>query len=257
MVRSMPRDGPAAVATAPGRNDASDPVGALLDAAARRFLPAGRFAVGFARGKLRHDPVFAALLRRGLIPDDARLLDLGCGQGVLLALLVAAREQHRAGCWPAGWAPPPSRPSLRGVEVLPADVRRARVALGRDAEVEEADLRGAAVTPSDVIALLDVVHYLEPPAQERLLTAIADALAPGGLFLMRVGDVTAGGVAVLTRIIDHLVTLARGAGLHRFHTRTVPQWIEALERRGFAVGAEPMSKGTPFANVLLVARKQR
>jgi SAM-dependent methyltransferase len=249
-------DGTDAVAASPAQRDASDPVDALLEAAARKFMPAGRFAVGFARGKLRHDPVFAALLARGLVPDNARLLDLGCGQGVLLALLVAAREQYRAGRWPAGWPAPPSRASLRGIEILPADVRRARLALGGDAEIVEADLRRAEVTPADVIVLMDVVHYLEPAAQARLLAAIADALAPGGLFLMRVGDVTAGAAAFLTRVVDHLVTLARGAGLHRFHCRTVPEWIAALERLGFGVGAERQSEGTPFANVLLVARKR-
>jgi len=253
----MRRDDGGMTTVATARNDAAEPVAALFDAVARRYAPAGRFAVGFARGKLRHDPVFVTLLRRGLVPDGVRLLDLGCGQGVLLTLLVAAREQYRAGRWPAGWPAPPSGLNLRGIEVLRADVRRARVALGHEAEIEAADLRVARVTPSDVIVLLDVVHYLETPAQERLLAAVADALPPGGLFLMRVGDVTARIPALLTRTIDHFVTLARGGGLHRFHCRTVPQWVAALERLGFAVDAEPKSEGTPFANVLLVARKHR
>jgi SAM-dependent methyltransferase len=236
---------------------AADAIDALVRAAAQRFVPAGRFAVGFARGKLRYDPVFLELLRRGLIPDGARVLDLGCGQGTLLALLVAARAQHRAGVWPDGWPAPPSRFQLRGIDAAAWAVRRARRALGPDAEIEEADLRVAPLAPSDVVALLDVVHYLDAEAQDRLLAAIAGALPLGGVLLMRVGDVTAGVRAAVTRLADHLVTLTRSGGLQRFHCRTVPQWSAALEGLGFAVGAEPMSEGTPFANVLLTARKVR
>ena len=235
--------------------DRRDAIHALVDTAVRRFAPAGLFAKHFARGKLRYDPLYLTLLRRGVIPDGVRLLDLGCGQGVFFALLLAAREQSRAGRWPAGWPPPPSRFRLRGIEVRPAAVRRARVALGSDAELEQLDLRVARVVPSDLIALLDVVHYLEPEAQDRLLRQIADALAPGGLLLMRVGDVTARFAARLTWAVDHLVTLARGAFVPQFHGRTVPQWLAELDRLGLQASAEPMSEGTPFANVLFVARK--
>jgi len=78
---------------------------------------------------------------------------------------------------------PPLRLSLRGIERAGADARRARLALGREAEIEGADLRVARLAPSDVVVLLDVLHYLEEPVQERLLAAVADAVAPGGLVL--------------------------------------------------------------------------
>lgn len=248
-------DGATAVASGSARGD--DPVRALIEAAARRYAAAGRFAIGFARGKLRYDPVFVSLLRAGLVPDGVRVLDLGCGQGVLLALLVAARDQYRAGRWPAGWPAPPLSLGLKGIDNGATAVRRARRALGSEAEIEADDLRTATLPPSDVVAMLDVVHYLDEAAQERLLTAIADALPPGGLFLIRVGDPTAGAAAALTRLVDQLATLVRAGRLHRFHCRTIPDWTAALERRGFAVRPEPKSEGTPFANVLLVARKER
>jgi hypothetical protein len=34
-------------------------------------------------------------------------------------------------------------------------------------------------------------------------------------------------------------------------------WIAAVERAGFRVETAPMSAGTPFANVLIVARPAR
>ena len=53
----------------------------LIDYASRPYRGAGRFAYNFARGKLRADPVFRALLERGLLQGRTRILDLGCGPG--------------------------------------------------------------------------------------------------------------------------------------------------------------------------------
>lgn len=234
----------------------SDPAAErLFDAAARRYAPAGRFARHFARGKLGADPVFAEILRRGLVPDGVRVLDLGCGQGCFLALLASAPDRHRAGDWPAGWPPPPARLVLRGIECLAKDVARANAALGADGRVEQGDLRAVPVPPGDVVVLMDVLHYLEPEAQERLLAGIVRALGPGGLFVTRVGDPSAGFAAALTWVIDQLVAIARGQGLHRFHRRTIDAWTAALTRHGLEVTAEPMNGGRLFANVLLVGRK--
>jgi hypothetical protein len=96
----------------------------LVDAAAGRYRAAGRFAYHFARGRLSGDPVFGTLLTQGLVPGGARILDLGCGQGLLASWLAAAVECHGAGDWHAGW-PPPATWSFRGIELVPRDVARA------------------------------------------------------------------------------------------------------------------------------------
>ena len=73
----------------------------LLDEASRPFRSGGRFAYHYARGKLSSDSIFREILRRGLFPAEGRYLDLGCGQGSLLAWLLATRQQYEAGNWPA------------------------------------------------------------------------------------------------------------------------------------------------------------
>ena len=44
-------------------------------------------------------------------------------------------------------------------------------------------------------------------------------------------------------------------GWPRLYMRGLKAWIAAVEQASFHVEAAPMSAGTPFANVLLVARR--
>jgi SAM-dependent methyltransferase len=229
---------------------------AIIAAAARAYAPAGRIAAHFARGKLRHDPVFRAILARGLVPDGARLVDLGCGQGVLIAFLLAARARFEAGGWPQAWPPPPRLAAAFGFDLRVRAIAAARRALGDRAVVGVGDVRDAAIPPCDVIAILDVLHYLPPEDQARVLARCAAALAPGGRLLLRIGDAEAGVRAAITRLADQAITLARG-GSPRLYMRGLQSWLAAVAQAGFRAEAAPMSAGTPFANVLLVARPAR
>jgi len=57
-----------------------------------------------------------------------------------------------------------------------------------------------------------------------------------------------------TTAVDRIVMALRGHRLDRLYCKPLTRWIAELEELGFAVAATPMSAGTPFANVLLVAR---
>jgi len=225
----------------------------IAEAAARRYLPAGRFAARYALGKLRHDPVFAAILAQGLIPASARLVDLGCGQGLLFALLLAAADAYDTGAWPEGWPEPPRAETMLGFDVERRAIALARRALGTRAHVAQADLRALELPVCDAIAIIDVLHYVDAAAQERALARCAAALAPGGVLLLRMNDAGAGWRFGVSRIADQLATLARNRSWPALHCRTLADWTTLLERVGFAVQSQPASAGTPFSNVLLVA----
>jgi len=227
----------------------------LFEAATRPYVGAGTFAWRFARGKLRHDPVFFFLLRRGLLPDRESLLDLGCGRGILLSLLKAAKEQYQTGVWPRDWPVPPLNLGLRGIELSESRVRAARHALGGGARVDLCDLRNVDLPPCSVIVMIDVLFYLDREEQERLLDRAAAALKPGGFLLVRETDAGAGFAFRVTRWSERFAGVLRGEFAQRLHYRSAVQWIAELAGRSFSVRAEPMSKGTPFANVLFVARK--
>lgn len=228
----------------------------LVSAAAAPYRAGGRFAWHFARGKLGGDPAFAGLLRLGLIADGAHLLDLGCGQGLLARWLDAAVQAHAAGDWPAGWPPPPRLAGYHGIELMPRDVARAGAALAGLpwARVECGDICSADFGRAEVAVILDVLHYIDYAAQAAVIARLAHTLAPHGTLLLRVGDAAAGWPFRCSQWVDRIVTFVRGHRLGRLYCRPLDDWCALLRAHGFAVRAQAMSAGTPFANVLLIAR---
>jgi SAM-dependent methyltransferase len=227
----------------------------LHELASARYRNGGRFAWHFARGKLGRDPVFRALLAAGLLPPGARVLDIGCGQALLASLLAACDEVAARGQWPSAWPAPPTLTHYTGIELMARDVARAHSALAglpRDPQVRLGDMRDVAVEPCDVAVILDVLHYVDIATQDAVLARVRDALAPHGRLLLRVGDASRSLGFAASQWVDRVVTAMRGHRAAPTWGRTLPQWTAALQALGFVVRPWPMSRGTPFANVLLV-----
>jgi hypothetical protein len=84
-----------------------------------------------------------------------------------------------------------------------------------------------------------------------VLARIRAALGPGGRLLLRVGDASQRARFAASQWVDRVVTWVRGHRAPPTWGRTLDDWREALQALGFTVQARPMSRGTPFANVLL------
>lgn len=229
----------------------------LVDEASAPYRSAGRFAWHFARGKLRMDPVFRHLLEEGLLPPGARVLDIGCGQGLLASLLRATDTLHGRGGWPPAWRGAPSGTRVTGIELMQRDVDRARAALGDTAQFVCGDMRHTAFPAVDAAVILDVLHYITVAEQDAVLARVRDALAPAGVLLLRIGDAQARRGFLASQWVDRVVTFVRGHRVPPQFGRTLAQWIAQLEALGFDVQSRPMSQGTPFANVLVVGRLVR
>ncbi len=116
----------------------------------------------------------------------------------------------------------------------------------------------------DVATLFDVLHYLPPDAQERLLAAVHAGQPPWGVLLLRIGDGTGTTASRRADAIDLVVCALRGHPRLRLHRRSLAQWIALLEGIGFAVEVlddERSDDGSDvadrprFANVLLRASR--
>jgi len=242
----------------------------LHEAATAPYRKAGAFTWHFARGKLARDPVFRGLIERGLIaPGHVRVLDIGCGQGIFSSLLSAMSELQASKQWPASWGATPAKARYTGIELMARDVERARQSVGDLPMVPTftcADMCSAEFAPCDLVVILDVMHYVDLEAQERVLQRVHDALAAGtseregstpGRLLVRVGDAAERRGYMISQWVDRTVTRIRGHRVAPTWGRPLSQWTALLERLGFSVQSLPMSQGTPFANVLLVADLKR
>jgi len=223
--------------------------------AAALYPAADRFARHFAYGKTTGDPVYEYLLAQGLVRDGGTLLDVGCGQGLIAALLEVARERHARGDWPQAWPAPPRPAAIRGIDLSQKDIGRARAATPRHGWIV-GDMCTAELGTASTVVILDVLHYVEAARQEQVLDRVARALEPGGQALIRVADANGSLRYRVTVWADRLMCVVRGQPVHVMHTRPLGAWIDALARRGLAAEPVPMSEGTPFTNVLLRVRRR-
>jgi len=120
------------------------------------------------RGRRAHWGHYDRSIGPWMPPDrDARILDVGCGAGLVLEWMRAR-----------GWR------DARGVDVDPGQVSFAR---GLGLSVERADDVAAwirALEPLDFVLLKDVLEHVPDDGVDALLRAIASRLGPSGTLLV-------------------------------------------------------------------------
>jgi SAM-dependent methyltransferase len=225
------------------------PFADLVRRASDRYVGTSITAWEFARGKLRMDPIYRSTLSPDVLPSGGTLLDVGCGQGLALALLVEARNAVEHGAWPAQWPLPPRFDRLVGIEIRKKMTKLARAALKGDADIIDADVRALPLAPARAVLLFDVLQLLPPEDQESLLANLAARLDAGGAMIVREADASAGWRFTAVRLGNRFKLLVSGHWRQPFHPRTEAGWRALFARSGFAIESKPMGKA-PFANVM-------
>jgi len=249
-----------------------DAFATLVRRAADRYVNRGIVAWEFARGKLRADPVYRAVLSDGLLtsaaravpaggaataPTDGTLLDIGCGMGLMMALLAEARRARMTGTWPAAWPAPPQFERMIGIEIRSRVAAIAATALGDDAEVVTGDACTALPGRVDTVLLFDVLHLMRREEQEGLIEALASAVTGTGLMLIREADADAGWRFTAVRWGNRAKAMVLGSRHQQFCFRSASEWSACFAEHGLHTTTLRMSAGTPFANVLFVVTPNR
>ena len=233
------------------RTSGSDPAFIdLVRGASDRYLTASITAWEFARGKLRGDPLYRTVVHGGVLPGGGTLMDLGCGSGLMLALLAEARARWRAGTWAHSLGTPATYERLTGVDIRRRVVQVAQRALGDEADVVLADARNLTPSAYDAVLICDVLHMIALDEQERVLAAARRSLREGGVLVIREADGAAGWRFLAVRIGNRLKAVAFGRWGQRFYFRSQHEWSALFARHGLAVHVHPNGDGTPFASVL-------
>lgn len=180
---------------------------------------------------------FGALLAE--LPRGARLLDYGCGHGVLVGLAA----DHAA------------------ARVTGVDIDERKVAVARRCAPPGAELR--AIAPGDVpagpweaITVVDVLYLLAPAQQRDLLLRLAGELGPGGVLLVK--EMHTGSRAktrwmqAQERMMVDVLERTRGSELAFTEPRHL---VEALEEAGLTTTSRAVDRWYPHPHHLIVATR--
>jgi SAM-dependent methyltransferase len=233
------------------RNPSSDPLFAsLVDKASDRYVGTSITAWELARAKLRGDPVYRHTLCGGVLPPGRMLVDIGCGQGLMLALLAEARRRVATGAWPTDSQAPPQFARMVGVEHRPRVARLANDALAGEADIVPDDACTIFSEPCSAVLLFDVLQMMPAAQQEELLATVGAALEPGGVVLVREADASGGWRFTLVRVGNRLKALVSGNWQQPFHFRTSTEWFDCFARLGLDAQICADGQTTSFASVL-------
>jgi SAM-dependent methyltransferase len=188
------------------------------------------------RAKIASDPVVREIASLG---DLGEVVDVGCGRGQMLVVLLEAARATRG----------------TGFDWDDAKIEIARAAAaGLPATFESGDLRLHAIASCDTVLLVDVLHYLTDAEQDALLGRVAAAARHR--IVVRDLDPDRGWRSVVARVHEVIVTglgINRGA---RIRVRPISAITSMLEAHGFSASVTPCWGATPFANVLVVGTKR-
>ena len=211
------------------------------DDAARRIarrLPT-RFLRGYAQGKLRSDPVYAAALQR--LADHAQpLFDLGCGIGLFAFFL----REHGV------------RVPLLGVDHDAKKIAVASAVATGDASLQfrQGDAREPVPQGMNVVAL-DILHYFRDEEQTAILQSIAAAVPPGGVAIIRDAVRDGSWRYRLTAAQETFSRAVRWLKAERLNFPTAARVTAPFRALGYEEEILPLWGRTPFNNYLFTFRR--
>lgn len=174
-----------------------------------------------------------------LLPDQGRILDIGCGFGLFAAYFGQTHPGRRI----TGVDPDARRVAM---------ARRVASGLGLDAQFVAGDARHVEFEGRfDAAYVLDVMHHIPRDDQRTLLASLRDRLAPRGVLVVK--DITTVPTFGLkfTELLDRVMVGWDEPLAYRHHR----EWGEMLTSLGFHVRMVRVPDVLPYPHVVIAATK--
>lgn len=195
-----------------------------------------RNGFGFGGSLLKHSLAPLSLLAE-VLPARGRLIDIGCGEG-MLANLTASRL-----------------PGLRieGIDKDESRIAAARRCAAPNAGFEHGDFLDAEMEAgAEAVVINDVLHHHPDERQKAILSKAADLLADGGVLVLKEVDDLDSGDRGWTSFWD---TRLYPDDILNFHD--VETWRKLLSAHGFRVlRVERVSHPWPASRTVFVCRRR-
>jgi SAM-dependent methyltransferase len=192
----------------------------------------------YVRAKLGGDPICEQIIATSrAMGGCGDVVDVGCGRGQMGVLLLDL-----------GLAT-----SVYGFDHDEDKIEQAIAASRGDSRFCfcRGDARTKTIPRCDTALMLDVLHYLTDDEQSALVERAASAASR--LVVIRELDPDRGWRSTATRMQEGLTTFFRYNVGARVRIRPIAPVVQTLAHAGFDVKVAPSWRGTPFANVALVA----
>lgn len=203
------------------------------------YLYKGPVLEWYLRIKLKLEKYYAPF--HEMIPARATILDLGCGYGFMDYMLYFLSPER----------------NITGVDYDEEKIETANHCYSKTDDINfiAADVTSFPLKEYDIIIIADVLHYLNPQAQEALIVKCMKALSPGGKLIIREGnaDLKERHKGTILTELFSVKLLKFNKSVNDLHFISGEKIAQIAEKEGFSVLLVDDTKYT--SNVIFVIQK--